>query len=85
MSYQNNLEKMIVSRFKDRNVGLSRIMGPPVELNLLKIVVWYDREEAPRPQDHTFQFISGSRQFATCKFSLSSDLIGRLYGGLIPM
>jgi hypothetical protein len=78
MSYQNNLEKMIVSRFKDTNVGLSRIMGPPVELNLPKIVLWHDREEVPRPQDPALQFISGSRQFATCKFSLSSDPIGRL-------
>jgi len=60
-------------------------MGPQVELDLLKIVLWHDREEAPRPQDHALQFISGSRQFATCKPSLSSGPFGRLYGGLIAM
>jgi hypothetical protein len=73
MSYQNNLEKMIVSRFKDRNVEPYRIMGPHVELSLLKIVLWHDRE-VPRPQGHTLKFISGSRQLATCKFSFPATL-----------
>ncbi len=75
---------MIVSRSKDRNVKLSRIMVPHIELDLLQIVLQHDRE-APRSQDHTLQFISGSRQFATCKLSLSSGPFGRLYGGLIAM
>ncbi len=49
-------------------------MGPQVELDLLKIELWHDREEAPRPQDHALQFISGSRQLATCKFSFPATL-----------
>ena len=65
---------MIVSRFQDRNVELSRVMDPHVELGLLKIVLCYDREEAPRPQDHTLQFFSGSRQLATGKFSFPATL-----------
>jgi hypothetical protein len=65
---------MIVSRSKDRNVEPSHIMGPHLELDLLKTVLWDDREEAPRPQDHTIQFISGSRQLATCKFSFQATL-----------
>jgi hypothetical protein len=55
-----------------------------VELDLLQIALWHDGEE-PRPQDHTFQFISGSSQFATLKLSISSAPWGRLYGGLIAM
>jgi hypothetical protein len=46
-------------------------MVPHVELDLLQIDLWHGRE-APRPQNHALQFISGSRQSATCKFSLSS-------------
>jgi hypothetical protein len=49
-------------------------MDPHVELGLLKIVLCYDREEAPRPQDHTLQFFSGSRQLATGKFSFPATL-----------
>jgi hypothetical protein len=62
---------MIVSLFEDGKVEPSRIMVPHVELDLLQIDLWHDRE-APRPQNHALQFISGSRQSATCKFSLSS-------------
>jgi hypothetical protein len=75
---------MTVSRFQDSKVEPSRLRVPHVELDLLFIVLWHERE-APPPQDHTLQFISGSRQFATCKFSLSSGPVGRLYGGLIAM
>ena len=75
---------MIVSRFEHSKVEPPRIMVPHVELDLLSIVLWHDHE-APRPQDHALQFISGSRQFATCKFSLSSGPVRRLYGGLIAM
>jgi len=35
MSYQNNPERIIVSRFEDSKVESSRIMGPHVELDLL--------------------------------------------------
>ena len=70
--------------FEDRKIEPSRIMRPHVESDLLEIVLWHDRE-APRPQDHALQFNSGSRQFATYKFFLSSDPVGRLCGGLIVM
>jgi hypothetical protein len=36
LSYQNNPGRMIVSRFEDSKVELSRIMGPRVELDLFK-------------------------------------------------
>jgi hypothetical protein len=35
MSYQNNPERMIVSRFEDSKVEPARIMVPHVELDLL--------------------------------------------------
>jgi hypothetical protein len=59
-------------------------MIPDVESDMVRIVLWHHRE-TPRPQDHVLQFVSGSRQFATRKFSLSSGHVGGLYGGLIAM
>jgi hypothetical protein len=46
---------MMVLCFQDRKVEPSRIMGPHVELDLLEIVRWHDRE-APQPQDQALQF-----------------------------
>jgi len=68
---------MIVSHFEDGKVEPSRTMVPHVELDY--------RTLPCRSQDHALSFISGSRQFAACKFSLSSGPVGRLCGGLIAM